>query len=79
MMAYDVLVEGVELDIEYTTYLDDDGRPGCEIGKVMIDDVDVGPLLYSLNEKAGDVLEAAVIKHLQEDAAWDEVFAGAGE
>ena len=80
MWLYDVLVEGVELDIEYTSSVNEDtGLPVLSIESVQHAGDDIGPLLYALNDKVDDVLEAAVLQVLQDEKKWDEVFAGADE
>lgn len=79
MWLYDVLVEGVELDIEYTTSVSEAGLPVLSIESVQIAGVDVGPLLNSLNDKVDDVLEAAVLQVLQDEKKWNDVFAGVDE
>jgi hypothetical protein len=67
--VYDVKIEGVPVDIEYTEDRDiETGAAALEVEQVQIGGVNAGPLLYAIHQgEATKLIDAALAAALKDD------------
>lgn len=68
---YDVKIEGVPVDIEYTEDRDiETGETSLEVEQVQIGGVDAGPLLYAIHQgEATKLIDAALAAAIKADSS----------